>query len=554
MGITKKIIMERGNNPITLTVDIEDEKRQTLAYNMLYYMAENGATVTVDGKEQQMEKDQLYLLTADGDNIRYTKPHLDPEWYGANGHNFYKNTHLTVASMDDDYTLVRFAPVTGNYEKANEMFNFMHRGIDPSVSISYPQDNKMRSIVINGHPKTTEIADENGNVRAERYDYEWAKGKMPEIEYYFKGDKKYELLTDDTRRADYLNYDVYSEDSHSVEWSNLSIVVYRIRALRDFGDVKAGDLGGYIESENNLAHDGNCWVYDKSVACCDAVVKDNAALRGDSEIGMAASVSGNANIFGKARIKNNVQISDYAKVGTITDGIHDHQRNTVIIENNAKISGNAEVIGETVVSDNAVIKDNAKVTGTFITNAGPEDNWKFHYYTTNIRGDAVIEGDAQVTNAHVESNAHISENAVVSGHSTLGGHATIAGNAEINGSARIMHNVEINGNAKIGGTAEIIEKVKIGRDADIQEKEDFLSLKALGKTSMAFRNHDDGITIVHKGNAYNDIDDFKAALGSVDSKGITALNQLEDYFNDQMAKGFKEGIASIDMNKEALTQ
>ena len=33
--------------------------------------------------------------------------------------------------------------------------------------------------------------------------------------------------------------------------------LYRIRALRDIPeiDVKAGDLGGYVESENNLSHD-----------------------------------------------------------------------------------------------------------------------------------------------------------------------------------------------------------------------------------------------------------------------------------------------------------
>ena len=36
--------------------------------------------------------------------------------------------------------------------------------------------------------------------------------------------------------------------------------LYRIRALRDFGDVKTGDLGGYIEKWNNLFNDGDAWV------------------------------------------------------------------------------------------------------------------------------------------------------------------------------------------------------------------------------------------------------------------------------------------------------
>ena len=36
----------------------------------------------------------------------------------------------------------------------------------------------------------------------------------------------------------------------------------RIVATRDFGSVKAGDIGGWIEKESNLSHEGNCWVYD----------------------------------------------------------------------------------------------------------------------------------------------------------------------------------------------------------------------------------------------------------------------------------------------------
>lgn len=40
--------------------------------------------------------------------------------------------------------------------------------------------------------------------------------------------------------------------------------LYQIRALKDFEDVNTGDLGGYIESERNLSHEGNCWVYENA--------------------------------------------------------------------------------------------------------------------------------------------------------------------------------------------------------------------------------------------------------------------------------------------------
>ena len=42
-------------------------------------------------------------------------------------------------------------------------------------------------------------------------------------------------------------------------------VLHRIRAVRDFTsvdgmEVKAGDLGGWIEEEDNLSHEGSAWV------------------------------------------------------------------------------------------------------------------------------------------------------------------------------------------------------------------------------------------------------------------------------------------------------
>jgi len=38
------------------------------------------------------------------------------------------------------------------------------------------------------------------------------------------------------------------------------IVDGRCVAIRDFGDVKTGDVGGRLETERNLSHHGDCWV------------------------------------------------------------------------------------------------------------------------------------------------------------------------------------------------------------------------------------------------------------------------------------------------------
>ena len=61
---------------------------------------------------------------------------------------------------------------------------------------------------------------------------------------------------------------------------------YQIEALIDFGSIKKGSLGGYIESESNLSHSGNCWVY------------------GDAQVYGSAWVYGNAQVYGNARVDN----------------------------------------------------------------------------------------------------------------------------------------------------------------------------------------------------------------------------------------------------------
>ena len=64
--------------------------------------------------------------------------------------------------------------------------------------------------------------------------------------------------------------------------------LFRIRALVKFRDVESGDLGGYVEKEENLSHDGDAWV------CGDAQVYGNARVYGD------AQVRGNARVYGDA--------------------------------------------------------------------------------------------------------------------------------------------------------------------------------------------------------------------------------------------------------------
>ena len=68
------------------------------------------------------------------------------------------------------------------------------------------------------------------------------------------------------------------------------ITLRRIKALRDIErcDVKTGDLGGWVESENNLSQSGDAWVSG------DASVFGNAEVYGNARVCGDARVCGNA--------------------------------------------------------------------------------------------------------------------------------------------------------------------------------------------------------------------------------------------------------------------
>ena len=48
--------------------------------------------------------------------------------------------------------------------------------------------------------------------------------------------------------------------------------LYRIRALVAFGGVKEGELGGFLEKEENLSQGGNAWVSENATVCGNATV------------------------------------------------------------------------------------------------------------------------------------------------------------------------------------------------------------------------------------------------------------------------------------------
>lgn len=64
----------------------------------------------------------------------------------------------------------------------------------------------------------------------------------------------------------------------------LGKTLFRIKALVSFGDVAEGELGGFIERENNLDQSGDAWVSGDARVCGDAKVFGNAWVSGDARV------------------------------------------------------------------------------------------------------------------------------------------------------------------------------------------------------------------------------------------------------------------------------
>jgi len=157
------------------------------------------------------------------------------------------------------------------------------------------------------------------------------------------------------------------------------VTLFRIKAEKSFGDVSKGDLGGYIEKEENLAQNGNAWIYDEARVFGDARIFDKARVSGNARIYDDAQIFGDARIFGEAQVFGNARIYD-----------------------DAKIFGDVQIFGEAQVFGNARIYGNAWVHGKFKLEAGTFFGIRYNkeeikYLAMGNDQELIYKGDAIIS-------------------------------------------------------------------------------------------------------------------------------------------------------------
>lgn len=88
----------------------------------------------------------------------------------------------------------------------------------------------------------------------------------------------------------------FTGETKTVSFLFKDVTLHRIQAITSFASVVAGELGGWIEKEENLSHKGDAWVYS------NAKVYGNAVVRGNAVVSENAEVRGNAVELAKLQI------------------------------------------------------------------------------------------------------------------------------------------------------------------------------------------------------------------------------------------------------------
>ena len=144
------------------------------------------------------------------------------------------------------------------------------------------------------------------------------------------------------------------------------VTLHRIRALVDIPSwhVLAGQVGGWVEGNHNLATTGDAWVGDDAGVYGEAKVVGNAVVRSSATVSGSARIVGNAIVGGHAKVYGNATVEEMALV---FGNAHIYECAQVVgravVSGYATVRGTAFVAGDARVRDSVLVSGNARVLG-----------------------------------------------------------------------------------------------------------------------------------------------------------------------------------------------
>lgn len=214
----------------------------------------------------------------------------------------------------------------------------------------------------------------------------------------------------------------------NLEFANLKFQnIFRLEALKDipaFG-VKAGDLGGWVTSRFVLSQKGDCWIGENAYVFGNARISDEAYVGGNAKVlsmgaGAKIHITQAVKIDGNAKVIlsfQNKTLSQYDNKLSGTVHITDEAEVLHLFRatGNAKIYGNAKIEGAEEIADSAEVYGNAFIGmgSKILGRSRIFDNAVVNKSATVT--DAVIGQDMEVGSYDVVSSFSIQNDAIASG-------------------------------------------------------------------------------------------------------------------------------------------
>ena len=95
---------------------------------------------------------------------------------------------------------------------------------------------------------------------------------------------------------------------------NPSGLKYRVKALRNFKDVREGDVGGLVSNEKSVSQEGNCWVFPDAKMLDDSKIFNNATLRHRSMMYGKTEMHDDSTMRGDAEMRGTSELHGYSAI------------------------------------------------------------------------------------------------------------------------------------------------------------------------------------------------------------------------------------------------
>ena len=138
--------------------------------------------------------------------------------------------------------------------------------------------------------------------------------------------------------------------------------LYRIRALEDFYDVEKGDLGGWLQSEDNLSQEGYCWIYDNAKCVDNARMYDNSRIYNNAVMYDYSAMYDDSRMYDYSAMYDNSRMYDYGRMydDSAMYGCSEIYEDSVMFDYSA-MYGNSAMYGHSAMYNCSAMYDNSEM-------------------------------------------------------------------------------------------------------------------------------------------------------------------------------------------------